>query len=109
LIDEPGYYIIQEWVGPDLLFYHKNKTLHEKFPNIKEQIIELFELFKEHDMYKMNNAMSNLTGVNGKIKAFDFKYSTARAPEHRDYEYYTITEWISKIDPSLCEILERTL
>ena len=69
LKDEEGFYCIQEYGGPTLLEYYSNGTLHTHFPNIKEQITDLFLFFKEKNVYKFNNAMANICGnENGKIK-----------------------------------------
>lgn len=98
---DAGFYIIQEYVGDDLLKYYIDGTLHTLFPNITDQLEEMFKLFQQHNLYKKNNALSNLTGVHGQIKAFDFKYATHRTPETRILEIQSIDKWISKIDPDI--------
>jgi hypothetical protein len=105
LVNEQGFYIIQEYLGPDLMFYYRNNTLHQLFPTITDQIVDMFAHFKEHNVHKINNALSNLTGANGRIKAFDFKYATTRTPASHDNELYSIKQWVSKINPELVTIL----
>lgn len=106
LKDGPGFYILQEYVGPDLLHYYNSKTgLSKEIENPTKQIIELFKFFKEKDVYKLNNAMCNLTNDNGRIRAFDFKYAVHRVPEKKENEIYTINTWLSKIDTNLNELL----
>jgi|TARA_B110000305_G_C19371732_1_gene604816 hypothetical protein len=102
LEDNKGFYLIQEYAGPDLLSY---KNIQETFPDVKEQLIEMFHLFKEHNVYKKNNARCNLTGNNNQIKAFDFKWAVPRSPEHKKFEVNSINTWLSKIDHTLPEEL----
>ena len=104
--DQPGYYVIQPYIGPDLLQYYVAGSLHTEFPDIVDQLIEMFCLFKEHNIHKINNAMSNLTGSNGKIVAFDFKYTHARSAHSRPMELASITKWLCKIDDRLYTLLE---
>ena len=107
LKDELGFYLIQEWVNPDLLTWYKHDStrLNHILPDASEQIIEIFKFFKENNIYKINNAMANMTHKNGKIKVFDFKYSSERREGKRDLEIYSINTWVSKIDPNLNNIL----
>jgi hypothetical protein len=104
LKDEPGYFVLQEAPGPDLLSYPRDQ-LDELFPGIIQQIIGMFAMFKQHNLHKRNNAMANLTGANGRIKAFDFKYACERTDESRVQELHSIETWLSKIDPQLKELL----
>ncbi len=108
LDDQFGYYILQEWPGPDLLQYPR-KDLNIVFPNITAQIEHMFKFFKQHNMYKTNNAMANLTGKNGQLMCFDFKYAVTRTAQNIDLERHSIKEWISKIDPELIFKLESLL
>jgi hypothetical protein len=107
LKNEPGFYLIQEWTNPDLLTWYKpTKTrLNHIIPDASEQIVEIFKFFKENNIYKINNAMANMTHKNGKIKVFDFKYSFERSEDKRELEIYSINTWVSKIDPNLNNIL----
>lgn len=106
LTDEEGFYILQEWPGPDLLHY-ANEDLPLIFPNLVDQLEEMFSLFKEHNMYKLNCAKCNLTGSNGNLKCFDFKYSVVREARYTPVELRSITHWLSKIDKSLIPRLSK--
>lgn len=102
----PGFYILQEYVGPDLLhFYNSKSGLDTSIENPIDQIIEMFSFFRDHGVYKINNAMCNLTNDNGKIRAFDFKYAVHRTPDLRNTEIYGIKTWLSKIDGKLPDLL----
>lgn len=114
LNDEQGYYLLQEWIGPDLLHHERGHTVKDEFPNLKiqfpkiiDQLEEMFVLFQEHNVHKINNAMCNLVGANGNIKAFDFKYATERTEESKIWELHSIDTWLSKIDPKLKTILRK--
>lgn len=100
------FYIIQEYTGPDLLQYNNNE-LPNLFPNIQDQLEEMYKLFKEHNMYKLNNAKCNLTGSNGVLKCFDFKYAVKREPKYIPIEMRSLTQWIVNIDKSLVERLSK--
>lgn len=106
LDDQPGFYVIQEYVGPDLLHYYDDKVLKEVDDPIG-QIVEMFRFFKKNNVYKLNNAMSNMVNDKGRIRVFDFKYSVERSPEFRPLEVESINKWISKIDPSLKDTLQE--
>lgn len=108
LDDGSGFYIIQEYVGPDLLHYYNSSTgLRGGIDDPAGQIIEMFRTYRDLDIYKFNNAMCNLTNDRGRIRAFDFKYTLRRLPEHRVYEMHSITAWLSKIDPRLPDLLSE--
>jgi hypothetical protein len=102
LKNEPGFYLIQEYLGPDLLHY---KPVKEYFPTVVDQLVEMFALFKEHNVYKKNNAMANLTGKNGQIKAFDFKWAVPRSEDAKKYEVNSLHTWLAKIDKDIPSIL----
>lgn len=109
LPDSPGYYIIQEYVGPDLLHHFNGKCLDSSIWEPAKQIIDMFTFFRQKDVYKLNNAMCNLVSDGGRIRAFDFKYAVRRSPETRPYEMESITKWISKIDSSLVDSLSELI
>ena len=62
-------------------------------------------MLQEHNIYKLNSTLCNMTGANGKIKMFDFKYTQLRTPENHAKEKYSITEWLTKINPSIADRL----
>jgi hypothetical protein len=106
LTDSEGFYILQEYSGPDLLQYDNN-DLPKIFPNIQDQLEEMYILFKEHNVYKLNNAKCNLTGSNGVLKCFDFKYAVVRESKYIPIEIRSLTKWISNIDKSLVDRLSK--
>ena len=105
-IDESKQEIITEYYGPDLLTNYQAGTLLKDIPDIIEQVIEMFKFFKEHNVYKFNNALSNMTVNNKQLIAFDFKWARER-PEGKEHELFSYTEWMSKIDNKLPEMLEK--
>lgn len=106
----PGFYILQEYVGPDLLYYYNKKVgLSKGIDDPVGQLVELFKLFRDKGVYKINNAMCNLVNDNGLIRAFDFKYAVHRTPDKREIEMYSIKTWLSKIDDRLPHMLEEYL
>lgn len=106
--DGSGYYVIQEYVGPDLLHHFNSSTgLDSSIEDPVGQIVEMFRLYRDMDLYKFNNAMCNLTSDAGRIRAFDFKYALPRTPEHRVHEMHSVTAWLSKIDRRLPVMLEE--
>ena len=108
LTDGEGFYILQEYPGPDLLQYNNN-DLPKIFPNIVDQLEEMYILFKEHNVYKLNNAKCNLTGSNGILKCFDFKYAVERDPKYIPIEIRSLNKWINNIDNSLVGRLTKFL
>lgn len=105
LQDGPGYYLIQRYANPDLLHFYDGKKLHDCIPNPASQLVEMFKFFKDNNLYKLNNAMCNLTQSDGIIMAFDFKYAVDRTEAYRDRELYSINTWLAKIDDRLPAML----
>ena len=105
-IDETKQIIIQDYYGPDLLTNYQAGTLLKDVPDIVDQVIEMFKFFKEQNVYKINNALSNMAIKNKQLIAFDFKWAKER-PTWKDKELFSYTEWVSKIDKKLPEILEK--
>jgi hypothetical protein len=109
-ISDDIWFILQDYHGTDLLPYYRLDTrLYHMIPDVDKQIEEMFEFWQAMNVYKINNAMANMTLADGKIKAFDFKYARHRSDEHRQFEQTSIINWISKIEPSLVSRLERLL
>lgn len=104
LTDEPGFYLIQDYVGPDLLHYYDGKKLRDVEDPVG-QIVDMFKVFRDNNLYKLNNAMSNMVNDGGRIRAFDFKYAVERSDEKRGMELDSVNNWLRKIDPILVEIL----
>jgi len=108
-IEDKSFFIVQEYYAPDLLKNYVDKTLWDDYPNIKNDLIEFFEQCKEYNIYKFNHALSNMTGKNGKVKFFDFKYVEPRTISNRVSEIKSLHMWISKIDKDLVTILEKMI
>lgn len=92
--------IIQKYYGPCLLDFKSNNEFLNYVPDIVEQVIEMYEFFKFHNVFKRNGSLSNLTHNNGQLVAFDFKWSTKR-PNGIEMELKSYKEWLSKIDSKL--------
>ncbi len=105
-VNEDKHEIVQEYNGPDLLTNYQAGTLLNDVPDIVDQVIEMFKFFKEQNVYKINNALSNMAIKNKQLIAFDFKWAKER-PTWKDKELFSYTEWVSKIDKKLPEILEK--
>ena len=105
LPEAAGYYILQEYIGPDLLTVYMAGQLHILYPDIIEQVEHMFSILQKHNIYKLNSTLCNMTGADGKIKMFDFKYTTRRTLANQEKEKYSITEWLTKIDPSITDKL----
>lgn len=103
--ENDDFYIIQEYVGPNLMFDFISGTLYEKCPNIIEQVTEMFMFFKINNIYKFNNALSNMGMRDEHLVSFDFKYAKYRESHLRPLEINSINQWISKIDIKLKETL----
>ena len=104
LKDEEGYYILQEYAGPDLLYNElKNST-----ELIVDQLDEMFSFFKEKEVYKINNAKCNLTMTrDGQLKCFDFKYAVPRNSKKTMLELLSVKRWLSNIDESVMPRLSK--
>jgi len=105
-ISEETQTLIQEYNGPDLLNNYKAGTLHKDIPDIVEQIIDMYKFFKLRNVYKTNGSLSNMALKGKQVIAFDFKWAQIR-PNWKVVELYSYTEWLSKIDKDLPEILEK--
>ena len=105
LPEDSGYYLIQEYIGPDLFTVFMAGKLHSLYPNIQSQVEDMFKLLQAHNMHKLNFTLSNLAGHNGIIKMFDFKYARHRTAASKELELYAITEWLTKIDSNITDKL----
>lgn len=105
-IDKHNQTIYQEYNGPCLLDI--KSSIKVEIPNIVEQIIEMYEFFKEQNMFKCNGSLSNLTIKGTQVKAFDFKWATHR-PNNIEMEIKSYEQWLSKIDNSLTDRLKELL
>ena len=106
-IDFDGRWTIQKHYGPDLLIQGFSHV-----PNIEDQIIKIYEFFKEKNVYKKNGSLSNMTHDNGRLVAFDYKWMVTRdTPDelHRKWEEMSIDLWLSKINKDLVPKLKALL
>ena len=104
LKNEEGFYLLQEYVGPDLL----NNQLTHEHKLIADQLDDMFKFFKENEVYKINNAKCNLTMNNdGQLKCFDFKYAVPRDPKKTMLELLSVKRWLSNIDESVLPRLSK--
>ena len=97
-------FIIQEYYGPDLLI-----SGYKDIPDIEDQIVEIYQYFKEINVYKLNGALSNMTKKNGKVIMFDFKYMSERTEELKPHALFEIKAWLSKITPNISKRLEELM
>ena len=73
-VNEKEYYVVTRYYGPDLL---KSKVM----PSV-EQVVEMFEFFKEKNVYKINSSLSNLTMNGNQLVAFDWKWARFREDKY---------------------------
>ena len=106
-VDTKKQTIVQKYYGPCLLDY-LHTDLHERIPDLKEQIIEMYAFFKQHNIFKRNGSLSNLTYNNGQVIAFDFKWTKQR-PDGLEMELHSYKNWLNKIDKTLEHDLEAML
>ena len=97
-------YIIQKYYGPDLLIQG-----YDDIPDIEDQVIEIYEYFKEIDVYKLNGSLSNMTKKDGKVIMFDFKYMKKRRADLTPSAIREIDLWLSKISPTIAARLKELL
>tara|TARA_B100002019_G_scaffold265558_1_gene255179 strand:+ start:262 stop:690 length:429 start_codon:yes stop_codon:yes gene_type:complete len=98
LLEVGSNYVITRYYGNDLI--------KQKYMPDKQQVIDMFKFFKEKNVFKLNNALSNMT-MNGKqLVAFDWKWARFRTDKYKDFEVMSYNKWISKIDSDLVEELK---
>ena len=98
LLEVGNNYVITKYYGSDLI--------EQKYTPDRQQVIDMFKFFKEKNVFKLNNALSNMT-MNGKqLVAFDWKWARFRTDKYKDFEVMSYNKWISKIDSGLVKELE---
>lgn len=95
-IDYQQRYIIQRYYGPDLIIRG-----YEDIPDIEDQVVNIYKIFKDMDVYKLNCSLSNMTVHNNQVIMFDFKYMRPRTADLKPYAEYEIDTWLSKISPTI--------
>ena len=107
-------YLKSKWV-PELLEvgsnyvitrYYGNDLIKQKYMPDKQQVIDMFKFFKEKNVFKLNNALSNMTMNGNQLVAFDWKWARFRTDKYKDFEVMSYNKWISKIDSDLVEELK---
>lgn len=105
--DDTTQTIVQQYYGPCLLDY-LHTDLYERIPDIKEQIIEMYNFFKQHNVFKRNGSLSNLSCRGSQVVAFDFKWAKQR-PDGIEMELHSYDNWLNKIDKDLPAKLKELL
>ena len=98
LLEVGNNYIVTRYYGRDLI--------EQKYMPDKQQVLDMFSYFKEKNVYKLNNALSNMTMNGGQLVAFDWKWARFRTDKYKDFEVMSYNKWISKIDSDLIEELK---
>ena len=107
-------YLKGKWV-PDLLEvgdnyvvtrYYGRDLIEQKHLPDRQQVIDMFRFFKEKNVFKLNNALSNMTMNGNQLVAFDWKWARFRTDKYKDFEVMSYNKWISKIDSDLVEELK---
>ena len=98
LLEVGNNYVVTRYYGRDLI--------EQKYMPDKQQVIDMFKFFKEKNVFKLNNALSNMTMNGNQLVAFDWKWARFRTDKYKDFEVMSYNKWISKIDSDLVEELK---
>jgi len=98
LLEVSNNYVITRYYGDDLI--------KQKYKPNRQQVIDMFKFFKEKNVFKLNNALSNMTMNGSQLVAFDWKWARFRTDKYKDFEVMSYNKWISKIDSDLVEELK---
>ena len=98
LLEVGNNYVITRYYGHDLI--------KQKYTPDRKQVINMFKFFKEKNVFKLNNALSNMTMNGNQLVAFDWKWARFRTDKYKDFEVMSYDKWISKIDSDLVEELK---
>ena len=98
LLEVGNNYVVTRYYGRDLI--------EQKYMPDRQQVIDMFKFFKEKNVFKLNNALSNLTMNGNQLVAFDWKWARFRTDKYKDFEVMSYNKWISKIDSDLVEELK---
>ena len=98
LLEVGNNYVITRYYGDDLI--------KQKYKPNRQQVIDMFKFFKEKNVFKLNNALSNMTMNGNQLVAFDWKWARFRTDKYKDFEVMSYNKWISKIDSDLVEELK---
>ena len=98
LLEVGSNYVITKYHGPDLI--------EQKYTPDRQQVIDMFKFFKEKNVFKLNNALSNMTMNGNQLVAFDWKWARFRTDKYKDFEVMSYDKWLSKIDNDLIKELK---
>ena len=98
LIEVGNNYVVTRYYGRDLI--------EQKYMPDRQQVIDMFKFFKEKNVFKLNNALSNMTMNGNQLVAFDWKWARFRTDKYKDFEVMSYDKWISKIDNDLIKELK---
>ena len=98
LLEVGNNYVVTRYYGRDLI--------EQKYMPDRQQVIDMFRFFKEKNVFKLNNALSNMTMNGNQLVAFDWKWARFRTDKYKDFEVFSYEKWISKIDSDLIEELK---
>ena len=98
LLEVGNNYVVTRYYGRDLI--------EQKYMPDRQQVIDMFKFFKEKNVFKLNNALSNMTMNGNQLVAFDWKWARFRTDKYKDFEVMSYDKWISKIDSDLIEELK---
>ena len=98
LLEVGDNYVVTRYYGRDLI---EQKHLPDR-----QQVIDMFRFFKEKNVFKLNNALSNMTMNGNQLVAFDWKWARFRTDKYKDFEVMSYDKWISKIDNDLIKELK---
>ena len=98
LLEVGNNYVVTRYYGRDLI--------EQKYMPDRQQVIDMFKFFKEKNVFKLNNALSNMTMNGNQLVAFDWKWARFRTDKYKDFEVMSYDKWISKIDSDLVEELK---
>ena len=98
LLEVGNNYVVTRYYGRDLI--------EQKYMPDKQQVIDMFKFFKEKNVFKLNNALSNMTMNGNQLIAFDWKWARFRTDKYKDFEVMSYDKWLSKIDNDLIKELK---
>ena len=98
LLEVGNNYVVTRYYGRDLI--------EQKYLPDRQQVIDMFRFFKEKNVFKLNNALSNMTMNGNQLVAFDWKWARFRTDKYKDFEVMSYDKWISKIDNDLIKELK---
>ena len=98
LLEVGNNYVVTRYYGRDLI--------EQKYMPDRQQVIDMFKFFKEKNVFKLNNALSNMTMNGNQLVAFDWKWARFRTDKYKDFEVMSYDKWLSKIDNDLIKELK---